>query len=116
MTGGNENRLNAGNELIDIIRTESFPTLDLETKHQVIEAHSNEKARSGGIMGRFFGTRPESTAIYIGFILTIVLVLFLLGVVCFVKTPDGNINMDLVNRLVPLITLSIGYTFGKSVG
>ena len=116
MAGGNENRINAGNELIDIIKSENFSALDSKTKSQVIDVISGEKQRAGGWLGRIFGTNPDSIATYIGFFLTVALIAVLIWTVSTTKDADGQVNMDIVNTIVPLITLSVGYTFGKNGG
>ena len=50
---------------------------------------------------------------HIGLILSILLVI-LIGIDFFHSySVKESINMDLVNSIVPVITLSIGYIFGK---
>lgn len=110
-----ENKINSGDALVNIINSDSFLTLDTETKSKVIAAISSEKAKAGGLMGKLFGTKTETTAIYIGFALTVLLVMLLVAVIFWARTDGGSANMELINAIIPLITLAIGYTFGKGV-
>lgn len=110
-----ENKLSVGSDLISIINSDSFLTLNDETKNKVIAAVSSENAKAGGFMGKVFGTKSETTAIYIGFTLTVILIGLLVAVIFWACADDGSTNMELVNGIIPLITLAIGYTFGKSV-
>ncbi|MBQ2961096.1 MAG: hypothetical protein IJE09_07735 [Oscillospiraceae bacterium] len=113
MANGINQNLNGVDSITSIIGSETFLSLDTDIQNKIIDTVHNDKEKDGGVMGKFLGTKPANASMHIGFILCVLLVL-LMGI-DFVHSyiVNESINMDLVNTIVPVITLSIGYIFGK---
>ena len=99
--------------ITSIIGSETFLSLDSDMQNKIIDTVHNDKEKDGGVMGKLLGTKASNASMHIGFILCVLLII-LLGI-DFVHSyfVGESINMDLVNTIVPVITLSIGYIFGK---
>lgn len=105
--------LNQTDTITSIISSDTFLNLDSNIQNKIIDTVHNDKEKDGGVMGRFLGTKSTNASMHIGLILSILLVI-LIGIDFFHSySVKESINMDLVNSIVPVITLSIGYIFGK---
>ena len=96
-----------------IINTDTFINLDSNLQNKIIDTVYTSKDKDGGVMGKLLGTKPTNSSIHIGFILSVLLILIL--IVDFVHSyiVNESINMDLVNIIIPVITLYLGYILGK---
>lgn len=109
----NDDVLNPNN--INGISEKSFNKLNDEQKNIILTGHNdtNAKEKEGGTLGKFLGTNTKNASIHIAFIISIVLVgdcgIDLLHSFC----PKAHVNMDMWERIIPVITLALGYIFGK---
>lgn len=112
MNGVNTN-LGKGDPITTLVGSDNFLNLDSDLQNKIIETIADGKAQQGGIMGRFLGTEPTNVSMHIALILCGVLVV-LLGIdfIHAYKT-EQQINMDLVSTIIPVVTLSLGYIFGR---
>ena len=99
--------------ITSLISSESFLNLDTQTQNKLIDAVHNNKEKDGGIMGKFLGTKPANVAMNIALIICVLLILIVIIDFIYSCSRGGEINLDLVNTIVPVISLSLGYIFGK---
>lgn len=113
MGNGINQNISGTDTITAIISLDTFVSLDPNLQNKIIDTVHNDKDKDGGILGKLLGAKRENASIHIGFIIcvlfTIILVLELIHSYCI----EGDINMDFINVIVPVITLSIGYIFGK---
>ncbi len=96
-----------------LVGSENFLSLDFELQNKIINSVTEEKVKKGGLMGKLLGTELTNVSMHIALILCGLLVI-LLGVdFAHAYTTQKDINMDLVRTIIPVVTLSIGYMFGK---
>ena len=113
MTNGINQSLNGVDAISAIIGTENFLNLDSDIQNKIIDTVHTDKEKDGGVMGKFLGSNASNVSMHIGFILCILLII-LIAIDFFHSYYVGeSINMDLVKTIIPVITLSIGYIFGK---
>ena len=112
---GNETNQNQTevSSIATLLEKDTFTTLDINLQNKIIDTVHTDKDKDGGIMGKFLGTRPANVSMHIGFILCGVLLLLLAGDWIRSCVINQSINMDLVNVIVPVVTLFFGYIFGK---
>lgn len=105
--------LNVNDSIAELLRSENFLSLDTDLQNKIIDTVHNDKEKDGGTMGKFLGTKPTNVSIHVALILCMCLLLVLL-IDCIHSYYIGQgTNMDLVNVIVPVFSLSIGYIFGK---
>lgn len=106
-------KLNTEDPMVSLIGSETFLNLDSDLQNKIIDTMTQSKAQSGGTMGKFLGTKTANVSMHIALILCGLLIA-LLGLDFVHAYCTGQaINMDLVNTIVPVVTLSLGYIFGK---
>lgn len=66
-------------------------------------------AKENGIMERIFGTEEETAAVNIAFVICVIM-----AVVLIMDAVFSGINLELLKTITPVITLAIGFLFGKS--
>lgn len=102
-------------QLCDIAITEEFNGLKPEIQSKIIEELSSNGAskEDGGIMGKLFGNKKENASMHIAFTLCCILLL-LCGIDIVRALMAGETAYtELVKNIVPIITLALGYIFGK---
>lgn len=108
------NQSSTGSENItDVIQAKGFLSLDKDLQDKIVDSVNSRKEKDGGIMGRFLGTNTENSSIHISFILCACLLLIMSVDFVHAYCIGAEINMGLANVVVPVITLTIGYFFGK---
>ncbi|MBO5270504.1 MAG: hypothetical protein J6B77_06950 [Clostridia bacterium] len=106
--------LNAPEDSItSLISSESFLNLDTQTQNKLIEAVHNNREKDGGYMGKFLGTKPANVAMHIALIICFLLIAIVIIDSVYSYTKGEGINLELVNIIVPVVSLSLGYIFGK---
>ena len=96
-----------------IITSETFPTLKPGMQHKVIDTIMVSKERDGGFIGKIIGVHPLNAALNVAYTVIIFLFLFLLVDMIHSYLSCRKIDMELVKLIVPAITLSVGYIFGR---
>lgn len=113
MGNGINQNLNESDAIASIISSGTFVSLDPNLQNKIIDTVYNGREKDGGVVGKFLGNKFANAAINISFILCALLVLILIIDSIHSYLISESINMDLVDRIIPVITLSIGYIFGK---
>jgi hypothetical protein len=88
---------------------------DPKARGRVVEAHLATEARRAemGVIGRLFGGASEKPGNFAGFAVVISFV-SIGGILAFMPDTDGFTRKDAVLIFVSIITLSLGYIFGRS--
>lgn len=101
---------------INGVSNESFDKLNDEQKKIVLNGNNDAiaKDKDAGILGRFLGSNTKNAVIHIALLICIVLLF-----ICFVDmihafATNKTITSEIWNLVFPIITLSLGYIFGKS--
>ena len=113
MANGINQTQNNVDTITSIISSEKFLSLESDIQNKIIDTVHNDKEKDGGVMGKFLGTKTANVSMHIGLIICILLIILVAMDIIHAYFTDKTINMDLINLLVPVITLSIGYIFGK---
>lgn len=112
MNGINTN-LNSEGSITALVGSDNFVNLDSNLQGKIIDSMNEEKAQRGGFMGTFLGTDPTNVSMHIALILCGLLVLLLAIDFIHAYCTGQEINMELVSQFIPVVTLSLGYIFGK---
>ena len=82
-------------------------------QNKVIDTMLVVKERDGGLVGKLIGINPSNVTLNIVFCVIFLLFLFLLVEVGHSYYICNHIDKDLVKVIIPAITLSLGYIFGR---
>ena len=110
------NRNINNDSITDILSSENFLNLDVNIQNKIIDTMHNDKEKDGGFMGRFLGTKSSNVSMHIALIICCLLILIIIIDMMHSYIIGNNINMDLISLISPILTLSLGYIFGKSEG
>jgi hypothetical protein len=94
---------------------ENFIKLSEASQNMVIKGITENKANEGGLMGKIFGSKPENISMYIAFTLCVVLLLYCGIDLIGATLRGGKINSELWNIIIPVVTLALGFIFGKGI-
>lgn len=111
----NQDFSNLGSSLIGIANEKIFVKLDKDIQKNIINnlAEADAAKRDAGAFGQILGTNTKNVVIHAGLLICIILVIVLIMDCLHAYYADQGINMDLVNVIIPVITLYLGYIFGK---
>lgn len=109
----NRNSINS-DSIVNIISSENFGGYDLELQKQILNKLDVVNQRNGGFMGKFFGTQKELASMNIAATICIILILICLCDIIRSFFAGGEIHMDLISAIIPVVSLSLGFIFGKS--
>lgn len=101
------------NAIAALVESDSFLNLDPRIQKQVIDAVNRDKEKQGGFIGKLLGNKPVNLAIHAVLILCLALLLVVVIDNLHAYRVGESINMDLINIVIPVITLAIGYIFGR---
>lgn len=73
----------------------------------------DQKKNEAGKIGKWIGTNPQNASINSALILCIVVLLLCVIDLVHSFSIKGSINMEMWNLVFPVITLALGYIFGK---
>lgn len=106
---------NISQNVINGVSEQSFNKLNDEQKNIVLTGNndSNAKTKDSGFLGRLLGANTQNASIHIALIVCIILLLF-----CFIDLICSlwrgcQINSEVWNLVFPVVTLALGYIFGK---
>ena len=102
------------NSFTALVESEHFLQLDSTVQQQILDALSHENDEAGGIMGKILGSNPANLAVHVVLILCLALLLIILIDNIQAYRTSTPINMELISAIIPVITLALGYVFGKS--
>ncbi len=102
--------------VIDVISSDGFSSLNKDVQKTALQAMNEGQERNGGLMGKVFGIRKENAAMHIAFLLCVALFLLCaIDVICSM-CASGKASTDVLNIVMPVISLTIGFIFGKGSG
>lgn len=107
------NKLSKEDGLASIVSAKNFVALDKNIQKKIIDAVHEDKSKESGIMGKFLGTRATNVAMHIGFIICIFLLITWAIDLVHSYLIRENINLELTQLILPVVTLYLGYIFGK---
>lgn len=113
MGNGVNQNLNGTDPIAVIMESENFVNLDPNLQNKIIDTVYSDKEKDGGAMGKFLANKPANASVNIGFVVCVILIAVLVIDIVHSYCVSESINMDLVKTVVPVITLSMGYIFGK---
>lgn len=96
-----------------LITSDNFLNLKPGMQHKVIDTILVAKEKDGGYIGKLIGIHPLNAALNVAYTVIILLLLFLLIDMVHSYLVCRRIDMELVKVIIPAITLSMGYIFGK---
>lgn len=99
--------------LSSLLASDSFLALDPEIQKQIIAAVKSEQEISGGLFGKLLGTRRDNLAVHAVLLICLTLLLLIILDNLYAYCAGTALNMELVNIVVPVITLAIGYMIGN---
>lgn len=113
-----ENKLNTNSVSADDINgipEKSFNKLNDELKTIVLNGNNNSRIqdKEAGIFGKFLGSNTKNASIHVALILCIILLTICIFDMSHSFFTGKSITSDIWNLVFPIITLSLGYIFGK---
>lgn len=99
--------------LASLLESDSFLKLDPAIQKQIISAIKTDSEKSGGLLGKLLGNKPANLAIHAIFVLCLVLLFLIFFDNLHAYKTGSEINMELINIIIPVITLAIGYIIGN---
>lgn len=107
--------LNELDSIASVVNSENFVNLDPNIQNKIIDTMHNDKEKGGGLIGKLLGNKLINASINMSFIICILFIIIMIIDLIHSYCVNENINMDLINIIVPVIMTSIGYIFGKGV-
>lgn len=113
-----EDKLNTDsnfNPKINGIPEKSFSGLNDEQKNIVLTGNNSvqDKSVDGGKIGKIIGTNPQNASINIALILSCIMLIFCGLDILHFFCKDTELTEYIWDKGIPIITLSLGYIFGK---
>ena len=113
MADGLNQKINDHDSISTILSSDNFLNLDTNIQNRIIDTVDTDKEKDGGTMGKFLGTNSSNAAMHIALIICGLLLLIIIIDMFHSYYINSNINMELINLIIPVVTLSLGYIFGK---
>lgn len=108
----NNNFSDNGN-IPSIISSDKFGEYDAEMQREILKKMDESQKRDGGLMGKLFGNKKELASMNIAvFICSILLLICAIDVIHSICT-NGEIHMNLITTMIPVVSLALGFVFGK---
>lgn len=99
--------------LSSLLASDSFLALAPEIQKQIISAVKSDQENTGGLFGKLLGTRRDNLAVHAVLLLCLTLLLLIILDNLYAYCAGTALNMELVNTVIPVITLAIGYMIGN---
>ena len=109
----NKNSIGQSNDNIPVFTQRNFTNLNEETQQKLVDQQHEQQMAKGGKLGKLFGTDKENAAINIGAVTLFLFVLIFIGAILLQIFTGKEINQILLTGIVSIITLILGYIFGK---
>ena len=100
--------------LASLLESDCFLKLDPAIQKQIISAVKTDNEKSGGLLGKLLGTKRDNLAIHAILIICLSLLFLIIFDNLHAYFTGTDINMELINIIIPVITLAIGYIIGNS--
>lgn len=104
--------------LRDLLKSDEFSSLDNDLKDIILKTFEDTTGKSKqdlGTMGKLFGKQPENIALYISFIVTVLLIVVGLVYILLPLEYKETTNLEFWQVIGPIITGALGYIFGANV-
>ena len=97
------------------ISQKSFDKLNDEQKNIILNGNNSihEKEKDSGLIGKFLGSNPKNASIHFSFVICVISLLICLADLIHSFRTSQMITSEVWNFLVPIVSMSIGYIFGK---
>lgn len=108
----NRNELNR-DAFSGIASSEMFREYTPDIQNRILDSLESRNQKEGGIMGKLFGNDKDLASMNVAvFICTILMLICIIDIVqsCF---GDRQMHMELISSIIPVISLAIGFIFGK---
>ncbi len=99
-----------------IASSEKFLEYTPEIQNRILDGLENRNQKEGGFMGKLFGNDKDLASMNVAvFICTILMLICIIDIVqsCF---GNRQMHMELISSIIPVISLAIGFIFGKGKG
>ena len=108
----NENLSNS--KILDNLSTpETFSKLNADIQTKIINTTEKNIKNEAGLIGKLLGTNTQNAAMNIVFIFCGIFILILAYEIVASYIVGKKIDLDLYSTITPIISLAIGYLFGK---
>ena len=91
----------------------NFNKLSEANQALIINGISDDKTKAGGLMGKLFGVNREIASMNIAALICFMLILICIVDVLSMIFTDNGLHMELISAIIPVISLSVGFIFGK---
>lgn len=100
---------------INGISESSFDKLNDDQKQIVLAGNNSvvNKEKDAGKMGKFLGANTKNASIHIALLICIALLILCIIDLLHSYTPEQKLTSEVWNLIFPVITLALGYIFGK---
>ena len=91
-------------------------SLNDDQKNEVIASHNKiqQKNKDSGLIGRLIGANTKNAAVNIASVICVcIFFLLLIDLLGAELCRDGCVNLEMWKILAPIITMTLGYIFGK---
>lgn len=102
---------NVAQEFSELFKSELFASASDDVKKATIENITISKQKENGLMGILLGSKMPNIAVYSALILCISLIIMSTLIAFFCNCSE--FFLELLKIIVPVITMSLGYMFGK---
>lgn len=100
---------------INGISEENFNKLNDSQKEMVLLGNNEvvSKDKDSGIIGRLVGANTKNASIHIALVISVILLLFLGMDLVHSFMSEQKWNVEMWDKILPIITLVLGYIFGN---
>lgn len=100
-------------EIANLVTSEAFQNVPENIQEKALNSIQIKNENKGGFMGKIFGTEKENAAMHIAFALCCILLIFCgIDMIHAFNLKETGYT-ELVKAVLPIVTLTIGYIFGK---
>lgn len=104
--------------LRNLLKSDEFSSLNDELKDIILKTFEGATSKSKqdfGFMEKLFGKQADNIALYISFIVTVLLIVVGLIYILLPLEYKQTTNLDFWQAIGPIITGALGYIFGANV-
>lgn len=101
-------------DLSNVLGPVTFGMLTENQKNIVLTNAFPKVETYGGLLSRFLGHRPKNVILNITFLICALLLIFIIVDTVIGYIQNRSVNLELVDRIFPMLTLALGYLFGKN--
>lgn len=107
------NNLSGSDNITSVISSDKFGEYSPEMQQAILDKLEKMGQNDGGLMGKLFGNKKELASMNIAvFICSILLLICAIDVIHSIWI-NGEIHMNLITTMIPVVSLALGFVFGK---